>query len=126
MNDLNRIPTNRSPVIKFKGADSGFTFVELLVTIAIVVGLSALAIPSIRALVEDSSGNRAVSQVVDDLHLARSLAVRYHRRAIVDFDVPSNQYTLTWNQNANSRVVDISSYRNGVRFMDDPPAPSPS
>ena len=102
----------------------GFTLIELMIVIAVMVALSVLAVPSIRAMVENFSVNRAAQTMVSDLNWARLLAIRTGRSSTVDFDVPAaNQYTITWQENgvARTRVSDLTSYRGGVRFEPAPP-----
>ena len=100
----------------------GYTVIELLVAMAVFVALSVLAIPSIRGMVDDMGGNRAVHEIMSDLHVVKSLAVRHGRPAWVDFDTPAaGQYTVTWNVPNQSRVVDLRGFRAGVGFEPNPP-----
>ena len=102
----------------------GFTLIELLVTMAVMVALAVFAIPSIKGLVDNFSGNRAVHELISELHVARSLAVRHGINATVTFDDPAaGQYTITWGSPAQSRVADLAAFRGGIQFENNPPLP---
>jgi Tfp pilus assembly protein FimT len=101
---------------------SGLTMVELVVSIAILVVLLGIGAPGINALVNSSGTNRAVHELISDMNLARIQAVRSGRSATVAFNAPGpNQYTITWNNGANARTVDLNNFRGGVVFEPNPP-----
>jgi prepilin-type N-terminal cleavage/methylation domain-containing protein len=103
---------------------AGFTLVELMVTLVMVVGASVIAIPTINAMVNRFGGNRAVHEMISDLHVARTLAIRHGGNATVTFNSPgANQYTVSWGSPVQTRVVDISVFKGGVRFQNSPPVP---
>lgn len=100
----------------------GLTVVELVVTIAMVAILFGIGVPSINALVNSSGANRAAYELISDMNLARIQAVRSGRSAAVVFNAPGpNQYTITWNDGANSRTIDLGNFRGGVAFEANPP-----
>ena len=124
-----RNPLKRCPVIRTVERSDGFTLIELLVGIAVFIALSVVAAPSIRGMVDNMSGNRAVHEIMSDLNVAKSLAVRHGRPSTVAFDNPVvDQYTVTWNVPAQNRVVDLAGFRTGIQFEPNPPGlggPSP-
>lgn len=104
--------------------EQGFTLIELLVVTAFMVAMAALAIPAISGMVDNFSGNRAVDELISELHVARTLAVRHGVNATVTFDDPAaGQYTVTWGSPAQSKVLDLSRFRGGVLFDNNPPFP---
>ena len=70
---------------------SGFTLVELMVTIAIAAILLGLGVPSFRTLIENNRIAAASNDVVTGLQFARSEAVK--RALLVSFCGTTNQST---------------------------------
>ena len=109
-----------------KDRTGGFTLIELLVAIAFLVGMSVLAIPSIRGLVDHFSGNRAVDEIIGDLYAIRTLGIRNGRYYTVKFSYPpaAAEYVVEWTDAGGThtlKTVDLSSFRHGVHFEDSPP-----
>lgn len=113
---------NTKPNRRISG--QGFTLIELLLAMAFMVAMAVLAIPAISGMVTNFSGNRAVDELISELHVARSLAVRHGVNATVTFDDPAvGQYTVTWGNPAQVRVLDLTRFRGGIRFENAPPLP---
>ena len=126
MNNYNKMSKSGRCFDVIRDRTGGFTLIELLVAIAFFVGLSVLAIPSIRGLVDNFSGKRAVHEIISDLYTARTLAIRYGQNCTVNFSYPPGpaQYTVNWtdaNGAAQTKTVYLSSFRHGVRFDNAPP-----
>ena len=108
--------------IKKNRRSEGFTVVELMVSITILAILLGIGVPSINALVNGSSANRAANELISDMYLARIRAIRSGRSASVAFNTPGpNQYTVTWNNGANTKIVDLGNFRGDVGFEPAPP-----
>ena len=98
MKGLNPTLEKKFSISRMIVGTGGFTLIELMIAAAVFVGLSVIAVPSIRGLVDNMSGNRAVHEIVSDLNVVKSLAIRHGRPAWVDFNTPAaGQYTVTWN-----------------------------
>jgi prepilin-type N-terminal cleavage/methylation domain-containing protein len=109
-----------------KGANAGFTIVELLTVIVVMAALLAIAAPNFETLVYGSEINRAVDEVAAHLNLARMKAMRTKRPVTVAFNQPAqNQYTITWTgaNGIQSEVNDIG-FAGRVGFENNPPGGS--
>uniref|UniRef100_UPI0040579299 pilus assembly FimT family protein n=1 Tax=Candidatus Electrothrix sp. TaxID=2170559 RepID=UPI0040579299 len=70
----------------------GFSFVELMVVIALIGILSAISIPSFLSGLPEKRLKAAVRNVYADLHKARSLAVKKNKKITVRFDEAGSYY----------------------------------
>lgn len=66
-----------------RGRQSGFTLVELMVVVAIAAILAALAVPSFRSFINSTRQSSAVMQLVSDLNLGRSEAIKRNAHVLV-------------------------------------------
>jgi len=63
-------------IAKRKSHDSGFTLIEMIVTVAIVAILSSLAAPNFRGMLENNRATVEANELVSGLLLARSEALK--------------------------------------------------
>lgn len=61
----------------------GFTLMELLVTLAIMALLLALAMPSFKSSIDSNRRTTYANQLVEDLNLARSEAIKRNKKVVV-------------------------------------------
>ncbi len=85
--------TNRKP------HDSGFTLIEMIVTVAIVAILSSIAAPSFRGMIENNRASAEANELVAGLLLARSEALK--RRNNVTLCTSTDQSTCAGNGEKN-------------------------
>lgn len=97
---------------------SGFTLIELVVTLSVVALLVSVAVPSMRGVLQNSRIITQNNNLVSDVHLARSEAIRRARTVSI----------CTWNSTATpnaptcdgggnwsgGRVIWADQNRNGV------------
>lgn len=93
----------------------GLTMYELLATIAIMGGMSAMAVPKWSAYLQKQRLSLAASRVVADL--ARAQAAAYHSSTsqTMTFTVGSSQYTIS-----SVKSLDLSSGTYTVVLSQDP------
>jgi type IV fimbrial biogenesis protein FimT len=66
-----------------KAKHSGFTLVELMVTVAMVAILASLAVPSFRILLVNRTVQAASESLIEDMRLARSEALKRSTRTVI-------------------------------------------
>ena len=82
--------------------NSGFTLIELMVTLAVAAIILSVGVPSFRAVIMDNRLVSQANQLVTSIKIARSAAVRYQRNATVcasanfDATVPSCSASTDW------------------------------
>lgn len=88
--------------------DAGFSLLEILIVVAVVIVLAAISIPLISSWVAQYRLDIAAQQVADGLQTAKMQAVSKTRRRELLFDVTGNRLGLE-----GSTLVDLPG---GVRF----------
>jgi type IV fimbrial biogenesis protein FimT len=67
---------NINPFIRFEPLSEGFTLIELLTTVAVAAILGLIAVPSMRAIIQNHRLNVQSNDLLADFTVARSEAVR--------------------------------------------------
>lgn len=77
-----------------KGVEQGFSLVELVMVVALILVAAGFAVINIASTTENSRANAAMDAVVDTLRQAREMAISKRRNVEVQFNTP-NQMVLT-------------------------------
>ena len=75
--------SQRHTTCRKPGNSSGFTLVELMVTVAVMVILAAIAMPSMTAMIDNGRVAGQTEELVSSLQLARAEAIRRNARVTV-------------------------------------------
>lgn len=70
--------------------EEGFTLIEIVLVLLLLSIIAAVAIPSIRGTMEETTLDEAAQEVVNALRYARNLAIQENTTRLVDFD-PSQE-----------------------------------
>jgi type IV fimbrial biogenesis protein FimT len=79
---------------------TGFTMIELMIVIAVLVVLLTIAAPTFRSFMAQSRLNGAAREVASDLMAARMQAIKENNRFKVSF-INDHQYTILDDDNNN-------------------------
>lgn len=96
---------------------SGFTLIELMVTLAVGAIVLSVGVPSFRGVIMDNRLATQANQFVTSVNLARSAAVRYQRNATAcasaNYDDPAPDCTATTDW-SNGWIVWVDKNRDTV------------
>jgi len=112
--------------------NSGFTLVELMVTIAIIAIVAAIAIPGYMSWLPNYRLKSAVLDLEGNIQRTRLQAIKYNQTWAVLFDQPNNIYYVCSNPGVNGlwdgpvamggdgdtveRTVNLADYNAGVNI----------
>lgn len=74
----------------------GFTLIELMVTLALVVIMAAIAVPSYRDHARNATVSRAAASFIQAVHLARANAIRRSRFTLLALRDKDQGWTAGW------------------------------
>lgn len=98
---------------------NGFTLIELMVVMAIIVILILVAVPSIKAITKGNGVVQSNNMIRAALANARAAAISQHRPAGVIFFEETNQYSnpVNRNQTAMQLMIQDPTQSSGTQFM---------
>ena len=105
-------PSPRIITLRLMRHQSGFTLIELVVTISVAAILMALAVPSFRSTIQNNRVTGQANEFVTSLTLARSEAIKRGRNATVC--ISSDGTSCTGSNWAGGWLVWVDSNGDGV------------
>lgn len=111
---ISMYPARRPPTGLQSYRARGFTIIELLITVAILVILIGLAAPSLSNLVRDQRVKTAVGDVYAALVFARSEAIK--RNATVNVVSPASDWAGGWEVRAGVTVLNRQDALGGINI----------
>ncbi len=100
-----------------RGQQDDFTFIEILIVVALVGVLAGITAPTVAAGIERYSMISAGQQVASTIRAARFQAVAKNLLLEVRFDADAGTYQV-FDDAANEAVGDVQTLPSGVSFAD--------
>jgi type IV fimbrial biogenesis protein FimT len=98
---------------------SGFTLVELLVTLALAALLGSLAVPAMTRLLDNARLRSAAEALVQELHLARNHALTRQQTVVFSLSAGAGPWCYGWREgracNCRAQLADSDACRTGSR-----------
>lgn len=110
--------------MKFKG-QKGFSLVEVMITVAILVILLAIAVPNFQRFAINSDLRTAARDIAGDFFIHKERAIAENRQYRITFNVGTNSYTIGQREPEPSTTYNIIQtkiladfeYRGEVSFV---------
>lgn len=87
----------------------GITLVELVVVISIIGILAAIGVPEYGRFVAKSEVKRAANDLMQNMRLARTLAIKENRTYLITFNTVANTYRIGFDGNNDGDLLDATA-----------------
>jgi prepilin-type N-terminal cleavage/methylation domain-containing protein len=98
----------------------GFTLVELLVVISIIGIIALVGIPEINRFVADYKARSCATDLIQNIRVARSMAMKEDRQYLITFDTTGKTYRIGFDGNGDGDLLDsVDKFGTGpVKLVD--------
>lgn len=98
--------------------NNGFTLIELMVTIVVVVIIATMAIPSFNSLIQNQNLTKSTDSLVREIRSVRSKAVLNNRETTLKLASTSSDtdYVINWSPAGSVRLGDSGSGKDELKF----------
>lgn len=93
---------------------AGFTLVELLIVLAIVTILAIIGVPQINRFSADYKVRTAATDILQNMRVARAMAIKENRPYIVVFDTVNSRYLIGFDGDNDSNLLTPNSDTFGI------------
>lgn len=95
--------------------EKGFSFIEMVVVVAIIGTILAIAIPGFIGMTPKMRLKSAARDIVSDIQLSRAQALRDRKDYTIEFDTAAMKYTVK-SEGITKKTVVLSEQYNGISF----------
>jgi len=93
---------------------SGITLVELLIVIAIIGILALIGVPEINRFVADSKVRSCATDLIQNMRVARAMAIKENRRYLIVFDTTNQRYLIGFDGDGDNNLVTLDKDTFGI------------
>ncbi len=102
--------------------DQGVSLIELLIVLTIIGIVAAIGVPQYGVFISKNNAKRSTTDLLQNIRLARTMAIKENRRYIITFNEDSsNTYRTGFDGDTNGSLLDaVDEYGDGgeVRLVD--------
>lgn len=106
---------------------SGFTLIEMMAVLAVVGIISSMALSGFMGLTPRTKLKRAARNIVSDMQLAKTMALRDRDTWTMQFDTTNAEYSIIDGDGGTFRIIEMSEFGGvsfGNSFTDRPSEPN--
>lgn len=86
----------------------GITLIELLIVIAIIGILALIGVPEINRFVADSKVRSCATDLIQNMRLARAMAIKENREYLIVFDTANQRYMMGFDGDSDNNLITLN------------------
>jgi prepilin-type N-terminal cleavage/methylation domain-containing protein len=96
------------------GNEQGMTLIEIMAVIAVIAILAGFGVPAYSALVGKSKVRRAATDLLQNMRMAKTMAIKENRTYRVNIDLVANTYAIGFDGNSDGQLTTLNFDTFGV------------